>query len=390
MKTFCFQGEIPASKSLLNRALILQSHCRQIEIEGDSDCDDVRHMKNALKDFGQRNEIYCGEAGTVIRFMGLRAAREPGAFKLTGSARLLRRPQQEMLSILDQLSVSCSLHPDHVLIQGQGWKKPRSPLQVHRETSSQFATGLLLNCWDLPFDLEFEMKPGVSQGYWDMSVEMAQQVGMTIERNGDRWLIPAQQRPKAQQLIMEPDYSSAFALAAAGALAGECEITNATEKSWQPDFRFISLMRQMQVPVQVKGKHLLFRKSSRLRPLDVGLKTSPDLFPVLSVLCAFAEGESFLSDAPHLALKESNRIEKTAELLQRAGFDCTVGSDGMRIQGKGPNPRTVGFDFDPDEDHRMAMAAGLLKLMGFSIRIRHPQVVSKSFPGFWAALGVQP
>jgi 3-phosphoshikimate 1-carboxyvinyltransferase len=390
MSGFSFRGEIPASKSMLNRALLLQSHFPQIKIQGNSNCDDVRHMKMAVAALIQKKEIPCGEAGTVLRFMGMRASREKGFFKLTGSPRLLKRPQEDMVYLLSQLSVVCELLPNEIVIQSEGWKKPLIPIRVHRQTSSQFATALLLNSWNLPFDLEFEMRTGVSEGYWQMSLQMAQLLGMTIEQKGDFWRIPAQQKPNFFELKMEPDYSSAFAIAAAGALAGETEITNVTEKSTQPDFRFINIMKNMGALIQHKGTTLTVQKTKEFRSIDVGLESSPDLFPVLAVLCAFAKGESFLRGAPHLIHKESNRIEKTAELLRTAGFFVSVKGDGMHIVGKGIEYKPNTFVFDPDEDHRMAMAAGLLKLKGFQIQIRHPEVVSKSYPEFWQAVGVKP
>jgi 3-phosphoshikimate 1-carboxyvinyltransferase len=390
MTAFRFHGDIPASKSMMNRALLMQSYSPQIQIHGNSNCDDVRNMKSAMVSFIHKKEMNCGEAGTVIRFMSLRASREKGTFQLTGSPRLLSRPQDDLVYILTQLAVSCQLLPNQIIIQSEGWKKPLVPIQVHRQSSSQFATALLLNSWNLPFDLEFEMKPGVSEGYWQMSVEMARHFGMIIDHKGDHWRIPAGQKLAPLEFTPEPDYSSAFALAAAGALAGETVINNVTEKSFQPDFRFISVLRQMGVIVEHKPPTLTIRSHLPLKHIDVDLSSCPDLFPVLAVLCAFAKGESWLRGAPQLAFKESDRITKTSELLRLAGFTCSLKSDGLHIVGQADKFRLCSFKFDPDKDHRMAMAAGLLKLKGYDIHIETPQVVSKSFPEFWQALGLKP
>ncbi|MEZ0392534.1 MAG: 3-phosphoshikimate 1-carboxyvinyltransferase [Pseudobdellovibrionaceae bacterium] len=389
MKSFSFQGEIPASKSMMNRALLLQSYQPGLQIVGNSNCDDVRHMKLALAAFIQKKNIPCGEAGTVIRFMGMRASREKGTFALLGSPRLLSRPQDELIYILNQLSVNVQLLNDQIIIHSEGWKKPMIPIRVHRETSSQFATALLLNSWKLPFDLEFEMKPGVSEGYWQMSVELAQKAGLVVQKKGDFWKVPAQQELQPHQIMMEPDYSSAFALAAAGALCGETVITNATATSFQPDYIFIDLLKKMNIPVELKDQQLKVRQAQEIKPLDISLHSSPDLFPVLSVLCAFSKGESILKGATHLAHKESHRVEKTAELLRLAGFYAKLRPDGLQIQGQGKGFKPQKFEFDPDQDHRMAMAAGILKLQGFDVKIHQPQVVSKSFPEFWRALGIQ-
>jgi 3-phosphoshikimate 1-carboxyvinyltransferase len=73
---FRFEGEIPASKSMMNRALLVQSFFPELKIEGQSDCLDVRHMKAATTGFGSHHEMDAGEAGTTFRFLALRASRE--------------------------------------------------------------------------------------------------------------------------------------------------------------------------------------------------------------------------------------------------------------------------------------------------------------------------
>ncbi|MGZ5279735.1 MAG: 3-phosphoshikimate 1-carboxyvinyltransferase, partial [Pseudobdellovibrionaceae bacterium] len=264
MTPFRFQGDIPVSKSMMNRALLVQSYDPQIQILGNSNCDDVRHMKMAIAALIQKKEMNCGEAGTVIRFMSLRASREKGLFRFFGSPRLLNRPQDDLVYLLDQLSVRCELLPNQIVIQSEGWKKPLVPLRVHRNSSSQFATALLLNSWNLSFDLEFEMKSGVSEGYWQMSVDMARMLGMMIESKGDFWRIPMGQKPDLFKISVEPDYSSAFAIAAAGALAGETLITNSTEKSFQPDFHFVSILKKMGVSVHQMGSRLSIQKPAEL------------------------------------------------------------------------------------------------------------------------------
>ena len=388
MTPFSFQGEIPASKSLMNRALLIQSYFPQVEIKGNSNCDDVRHMKMAVVSFIQKKPIFCGDAGTVLRFMGMRCSRESGSYVLNGSERLFKRPHDDLAYLLEQLSVSCNIFSDRTEIVSQGWKKPLVPIQVRRQASSQFASSLLLNSWNLNFDLEFDMKPGLSEGYWEMSVQMALSLGMIIEKRGDLYRVPAKQTPHYYQMIMEPDYSCAFAVAAAGALRGQTLITNATAESIQPDFRFLKIMNSMGIKIIRGPQSVKIQAPEELQPVEVNLEHSPDLFPVLAVLCAFANGPSILRGAPHLVHKESNRIEKTAELLKSAGVKCTVKDDGIHIVGGGKNLAPTNFVFDPDQDHRMAMAAGLLKLKGFDIQIKNPQVINKSYPEFWKVIGL--
>jgi 3-phosphoshikimate 1-carboxyvinyltransferase len=387
---FRFHGSIPASKSLLNRALIIQSYDSRLHIRGDSQCEDVRHMKGALASLRPGARIFCGEAGTVLRFMALRASRFSGEFFLHGSERLLARPQQDLVELLSQLGIHTQTSVDCLRIEGEGWRKPLAPLKVGRQVSSQFASALLINAWQLPFDLQFEVQPGVSEGYWQMSVDMVQACGMEIQRQGDLWTVPAAQAILCSEIAVEPDYSSAFAIVAAGALAGEVCLSEIKNQSLQPDVQFISFLQDMGCNIRCQDNQLMLDQGDVLRPLVVDLGSCPDLFPVLAVVCAFADGTSRLSGAPHLAFKESDRIAKTAELLSLAGVLVEREQGGLTIHGQGQRLRANSFSFDPDKDHRMAMAAGLLMLKGFQIKLRNPQVVEKSYPEFWQALGVQP
>lgn len=385
-----FQVSIPASKSMMNRALLVQSFFPDLKIIGDSQCDDVKNMKRAVVSLIRKTDIECGEAGTALRFMGMRASRETGTFRLKGQPGLMRRPHQELIYLLEQLSVTCQVQSDQILISGQGWKKPLIPLRIHRDKSSQFASGLLLSAWNLDFDLEFEMKGGVSESYWNMSVKMAQDLGMEIHKKNDFWKIPGKQKIATVELKTEPDYSSAFAIAVAGALTGKTTILNAGKDSLQPDFVFIEIMRKMGIKVSYTDSTLDIEMPEEIKPIDINLDNCPDLFPCLAVLCAFAKGESVLRGAPHLAFKESDRLAKTTELLEKAQIKCSAKDRAFHIVGHGFASKLSSFAFDTDHDHRMAFAAGLLKLKGYDIRIQNPGVVSKSFPEFWKVLGIQP
>lgn len=387
---FQFKGSLEASKSLFIRGLLVQSYFPQLKLIGTSTCDDVRAMMIGVASLIRGQVIDCQEAGTVIRFLSLRASREKGKHQLTGSQRLLSRPLDEIPFLLSQLGVSCHVDSSGIEIESQGWKAPVLPVQVRRQNSSQFASSLLLNAWDLPFPLTFHMSGSqVSEGYWEMSVRLATQLGMRIERERDSWVVPPGQKIKVSQLEIEPDYSSMFAVAAAGALLGEATFTNVGETSLQPDFQFFDILRNMGVPVEGKAPQIRVSRAQEIKAGRFALTETPDLFPVLAVLCCFSSGMSDLVEAPQLAHKESNRLAKTKELLKKAGVRIFNLENGIQVDGAGRNFIPKPFDFDPDQDHRMAMAAGLLKKLEPGIRVRHPEVVGKSFPGFWQALGIK-
>ena len=109
---------------------------------------------------------------------------------------------------------------------------------------------------------------------------------------------------------------------------------------------------------------------------------------MLAVLCARAQGESRLSGLSHLAAKESDRLQGTIRLLERLGRKTAVIGDVLTIFGNKDFFTASGL-YDPDQDHRMAMAAQAANFYGASFKIETPQVTKKSFPHFWKNVGVE-
>ena len=390
-----YQGVVPASKSLMNRALIVKTFFPQLSLLGQSQCDDVTKMIESVKNFGTDSIYDCGAAGTVLRFLAFRVSREPGLHILRGTPRLLSRPQKDLIEMLSHLGVRVDSYSDHLRILSQGWKYNENGISVNRSKSSQFASGLLLSSWNLPMDLKIQLDAGgVSEGYWEMTVELVKDLGMKLVEKENLIIVPKNSQPNTAEYRVESDLSSAFALAALAALNGQAKFENYPFKSLQPDQVFVDILKKMQVSVQEDQKLnlLSIQQTKNLHGVEVDLLNSPDLFPVLGTLCAFANSASTLKGAPHLVYKESDRLKKTAELVEYLGCKYELMSDGMKIfpnENSGwkrlqSNPTTL--TYDTDHDHRLAFAAALIRSVGFPIRILHPEVVNKSFPEFWEAI----
>ena len=145
----------------------------------------------------------------------------------------------------------------------------------------------------------------------------------------------------------------------------------------------------MQIQFESSPTEFKILKHNIWNSVEAHLNSCPDLFPVLAVLCAMARGESVLSGAAQLKIKESDRILKTKELLNLCGYQCEELPDGLKISGESSMQNFAKpILFNPDEDHRMAMAAALFKLKGFNINILNPEVVNKSYPNFWKDIGL--
>lgn len=381
MKHFEFKGELSASKSLLNRALILKTYATDLEIIGDSESRDVQYLKAALK--SSATEFQVGEGGTTLRFLALYLSRKPGQWKITGSSRLFSRPMKGLTDLLTQLGVSYQVHDQYLEIQSEGWKIPEI-VNVDVSESSQFASALILNSWHLPqkLDIQFSQKK-VSDGYLEMTLKLVKQAGLEFEIRKDQNIsIFPEQKIKASEITIEPDLSSAFVVAALAAVRGRCEILNFPNPSLQPDQMFIELFRKMNVPIKLEKNSLIISRAESMNAIRVSLNSAPDLFPVLCVLLSRAHGVSEIYDTPQLVHKESNRLQKTSALLTLMKVGHQVLESGIKISGP-TNHHHEFFEFDSDHDHRLAFAAAVAKAMGYRIKITHPEVVDKSFPGFW-------
>lgn len=341
----------------------------------------VAQLKNP-----QDRRFDCGAAGTVLRFLLARLSREQGEFELYGDPRLFARPHQGLLQTLEPLGClvrATSASSIHMLARGWDLQKP---IFVEMHESSQFASSLLLSAWNLPQEFVVRLSAQRSSySYLQMTIELLKQAGMDIHVNDSTLTIPAQQTLRTAKLAVEADMSSVFAVAAIAAAAGTMELANFFGTSLQPDFYFLKLLKEMGIPVSWDDSTncLTVRQAEQIKPLSINLNNNPDLFPVLAVLLSRAAGTSQIAGIETLIHKESNRLANTLKLLRTLGFECSYDEGIFTLNGRVEHSYPKRFAFDPDQDHRMAMAAALAYYQGAEIEILNKHVVSKSFPEFW-------
>jgi 3-phosphoshikimate 1-carboxyvinyltransferase len=127
-------------------------------------------------------------------------------------------------------------------------------------------------------------------------------------------------------------------------------------------------------------------RSSRLRGIAVPADLVPlaiDEFPVLFIAAACASGETVVTGAEELRVKESDRIAAMSAGLGALGVRHHVLPDGMRVEGAGEGAVFEGGEIDSRGDHRIAMSFAIASLRAAApIRIRDVANVATSFPGF--------
>jgi 3-phosphoshikimate 1-carboxyvinyltransferase len=388
---FRFSGAVSDSKSWMNRALVLASWNSDLEIIGQSSAEDVDLLQTALKKMNSQNEFDAGHGGTTFRFLAIRLSRRTGRFFINAREALLKRPQKELLDFFSQVGVRAKLTDKGLEIISEGWKKPAREIRISAENSSQFISAVLLSCFKLDFPINILLPEKITSfGYLKMTFDLIKQAGVDFKIEDRLVRISELLELQDKKLKSELDISSAFSLICAGALAGDVTIENWAPNSAQPDIKFLEIFERMNISYEVDGSIFKIKQQQKFVGAEFNIGEAPDLFPVLCILASFAKTESRFYGARQLVHKESNRIEKTAELLQLAGLGFEPLKDGMIIKPILNSPSSSPFTFDPENDHRMAMAAGLLKLKEFEIDILNANVVKKSYPDFYKHIGVGP
>lgn len=386
---FYFLGKAPFSKSLLNRALVIKSWFPDFLIHGTSQCKDILIMIKAIEGLKRKKEFYCGLSGTAFRFLTIRMSRETGYFIFTGDNALFKRPLKEILTLLPQLSVSAKRTNKGFLISSNGWRLQGDCIHVPSQITSQYASALVLNSWNLKQDLYFSIeKNAVSYLYFKMTLDFVRNLGLIVKGEGREYFIPKGQTLKKFHYTPEQDKSCLFALASFATLKGKAVFLDWEENSLQPDNIFPEILQKMNVPVELKNKQLSVSKCENLKPLNFNLKGSPDLFPLLCILCAKAEGQSELEGLSHLAFKESNRLNKIKELLECCGIQVKIQDGRCLIYGKKIWPKVSPFIFDTEKDHRMAMVGELVSYLNVPITVQGKNSVDKSFPEFYSIINL--
>ncbi len=385
VKPFLFTGELAASKSLMNRALIIQSFFSELQIQGASASEDVVLLQKALSDFKQGKQHFdCGSGGTTFRFLLARLSRESGAFTLSGTTRLFERPHDGLYEVLRTLGVRIEQQSNNAVhLESEGWALDQE-LSMSLQDSSQYVSAILLSAWCLPETLQIRLHGEEnSRSYLDMTLNILEQLGMGVEVAKGRLRVGSDSRLTQQSLNVEPDMSSAFALAAFAITKGRLDLLSFPPNPLQPDGNFLSVLDKLGASFSIEGETLSVATAEFLQPISINLQNNPDLFPVLAVLVSRVQGRSTLSGLSVLAHKESDRLSKTTELLRRLGFQVQREADSVSIDGIKDHSYPAAFEFDPDKDHRMAMATALANHQGARVEILDRDVVNKSFPRFW-------
>ena len=344
----------------------------------------IKREENAWKVFGgelkaPKNELFCMESGTTLRFTTAICSLVDGRCTITGAESLIRRPIGELVNALRQLGAKCHSNGNFPPVITEN-SFIGGTANLRGDISSQFISALLLvaplGSEDVKINLNTELE---SLPYVMMTLHLQALFGVKVNASKDmRRFEIERQAYKPARYRVEGDWSSAAFLLAGGALSGKIEVTNLDLKSRQADRSIMEILGAMGAKIKV-GKDSVIVEKSDLKAIDFNVSNCPDLFPVFSVLCSAASGKSRITGIERLKIKESDRVGEMEKGLTNMGIDFRRVGDAVEIKGSQAEGGIINSN-----DHRIAMSFGMLGTVakGKTV-IRNAQCVSKSFPEFW-------
>lgn len=389
------EGEIdlPASKSISNRVLLLNALCATPgRLSNLAQCDDTDAVLSALAQ-PDASEVNIGAAGTAMRFLtAYFATREGREVVIDGTERMRQRPIGVLVDALRQLGADI----EYVEAEGYpplkitGTRLHGGALTVSGSVSSQYITAILLIApviGGITLTIEGEI---MSRPYIDMTLALMARYGVKAEWRENVIHVPAGEYT-ALDFTVEADWSAASYWWAMQAIVPQSRITlkGLEPQSLQGDSRIAELMSQMGVTGNWCGRYLDLRSNGGVGcccSTFADLSDTPDIAQTLVVMLCLMGRPFRITGLRTLRIKETDRLEALRTELRKLGYVVKVeGDDAISWHFE-----TTAAEASPHictyHDHRMAMAFAPAAIRFPGLIIDDAQVVSKSYPLFWEHL----
>lgn len=399
---------VPSSKSISNRALILQhlfgdetvsisniSEARDTQLLMECLDQIVFHKKSIYSNNKSAYVIDASNAGTAYRFMTALLSITPGKWILTGDSRMQFRPIKPLVDSL------LSLGADIKYLEKAGFP----PLQItgkeligghiysNTQQSSQFVNALLLIAPTLSKGITIELEPNpVSESYIDNTIGVLKMFGVDCYKHNN--LIEVKHTKNINKNYeVEPDWSSIAFFYEIAALSNEAEIIieNISPRSIQGDFNIVQIGKQYGVESKfVKDCLIITKNNSSINKsneiFEFDFRSTPDLTQPIAAMSASLGIDTFFKGIDHLALKETDRIKAMENELHKINVEFTRSNEFHILKNPKEWSAINSLFFKTYKDHRMAMSLAPLCLKFGEIEIEDPMVVEKSFPNYWTEL----
>jgi 3-phosphoshikimate 1-carboxyvinyltransferase len=404
----------PGDKSISHRALIMGALAvGETRIQCLLEGEDVRHTADAVRQFGaavnKRNDgvwvvsgtgsfsqpgetIDCGNSGTGARLLIGAAAGYKLSARFDGDNSLRKRPMNRVIAPLSQMGARFNTANNclPLIVHGGNLKgiTYRSPVSSAQVKSAVLLAGL---------EAEGETVLIEPERSRDHTERMLGVFGANIDQVEADGALHPRVRPgklKGVDIYVPGDPSSAaFPVAAALILAKsqvrvEAVLVNPLRLGFFQTLLEMGanlVYEESRDPIGEPIANLVV-KSSKLHGAAPPPRRAPsmiDEFPILATVAAFAEGETRITGAAELRVKESDRITLMVDGLRACGVDAEELPDGLVVNGRGPRSVRGGAEIRTLGDHRVAMSFLVLGLASREpVIVDDADMIATSFPGF--------
>lgn len=379
---------LPASKSISNRALILNAlSYSPYDIQNLSDCDDTRVMIRALNSDDTHFDIQA--AGTAMRFLTAFLSKIVGEWTITGTERMQQRPIKLLVDALNSVGAR---------IEYAG-KEGFPPLRIFGSAlqggeitlaggvSSQYISALLMIAPLMEKGLSLHLEGTViSRPYIELTLSLMERYGVKAQWTGQTIrILPQEYQPV--RFTVESDWSAASYWYEIMLLAknAEVELEGLFKNSLQGDAQGATLFARLGIGTTFTGKGVRLKHTgAACSKLTYNFVNEPDLAQTFVVACVLTNTPFRFTGLQSLKIKETDRIEALKTEFRKLGYVLTDSNDSiLEWNGERCEPAAAPV-IATYEDHRMAMAfAPAALVMENGITIADPGVVSKSYPRYW-------
>ncbi|RRD02312.1 3-phosphoshikimate 1-carboxyvinyltransferase [Prevotella sp. OH937_COT-195] len=390
--------KLPASKSISNRALIINALAgAEITPANLSNCDDTEVMVRALRD--NPYEIDIKAAGTAMRFMTAYLAVTPGEHVITGTERMRHRPIKVLVDTLRYLGADIEYIGEEgfppLKIRGKTLEGGKA--EMPGDVSSQYVSAMLMIAPVLSNGLELHLTGNIiSRPYIDLTIHIMHDYGARVEWTDVDTIVTEPSGYQGRDFVIENDWSGASYWYETLALLGDSEskvyLPGLIDASRQGDsgvrylFSMLGVKTQFEDMTNICPTTVTLKAMRSMLPrLDFDFSGQPDLAQTFVVTCAAMNIPFRFTGLATLRIKESDRINALKREMSKLGFVIRE-ENNSELVWDGERCTPTMDPIDTYEDHRMAMAFAPAAIKFPGLKINAPEVVTKSYPAFWEDL----
>lgn len=390
--------QLPASKSISNRALVISAlgHNRETP-QNISVCDDTDVMVRALKEMP--HTINIGAAGTAMRFLTAFLAVTPGRHVITGTERMKHRPIGILVDALRTLGAKISYTEQEGFppLDIEGAPFEGGDISLPGNVSSQYISALLMIGPTMHRGLHLHLLGEmISRPYIELTLKMMRDFGAEVDWTGPQDIAVAPRPYRSTSYLIENDWSAASYWYQMVALSSDPQaeilLPGLFAHSAQGDAQVAKLFRQLGVGTEyltlTEGTPAvrIFKQGEPVLRMEYDFVNQPDLAQTFVVTCPLMGIPFHFKGLQSLKIKETDRITALVQEMRKIGFVIGQANDSEMFWNGERCAEDNGAGIDTYEDHRMAMAFAPAALKRGSLKINNPQVVSKSYPQYWNTL----